>query len=766
MQINIINTMSKLPFILPRNSDGFNQKGKPQTPISTTSETYNSNQTDILPIGQLNQNNQIKYNPLINEAKFADFESKMILLEEANSILLNRLLETEKNFDLKLKQVEQKNDLERVSRSTTDRTVNEINEKNNYDSTDLRKKIILIQNYLEKEEKRKIDQKAIEADIYKRQLDKITKQITSTVKMEVDARYKADIVNQDNLQVVAARLDNEIELIKREMEVFLSSTKAELQQTSKDCSERTHNVSKYIDRQLCGANIGQTNTLDNLKSFVSKLTEQVKTNFLAQSTHNDSFDSRVTAIEESLPLFREILYQYVGTVEERILQKMKDFKLYADLNIKKVHEEVNNSIRDLSNNINKNNQILSQHVIDTRSRVNVRFEEIERENKLRFKTICEDFTTITNRLYLLEDILKQNGDDNQAYQKKINEDVSSVKIYIDLQAINEKIIREIETSVLRQNIKDCIDALTNIGANFETNMSEINNNSNSNYNGLVDRINFLQDALNQIAEKEFEMFNGVKNRSDVIEVNQIISEIMFKVENNNIIEQLQQNKQFEIDMKNEISCLYSTLDNSGNNMNELLNDLTNIRNANKENERIIAVNKTIEQILNTVDLRARELHTTSNNTNQAGHDMIKLVNALERKLNDYVSSNEIELIAIKELIAQVGDRNRLHGDTSITDINNTLYQIITNAEFENVYKELNKNHIIPSNQGIEKKIEANNDITKKVLGDYSDIIDSKIAKAMEKVKEDNINMWTNAVELAQKYNESSGMLLINYIIYE
>lgn len=741
--------MSKLPRI-PRKSDGFNQYGKPQTPISTISETYNTNQTDTFNVGQLNQNNFGKYNPLLNEAKFADFETKIIVLEESNAMLLNRL-----------KVIEQRISLASESKITADKPINEINQKNNYESSDLKGKIVLIQNYIEKEEKRKIDQKTIEADMYKRQLDKITKQISSTVKMEVDARYKADIINQDNLQSFATRVENEIELLKREIEIFLSTTKAELQQTSKDCSERTHNVSKYIDRQLNGANVGQGSSTDNLKSFVSKLTEQVKTNFSSQSTHNDNFDLRIKAIEESLPLLRENLYQYVNTVEDRIIQKLKDFKLYADLNIKKAHENATNSIEELSRNVDKSNHVLSQHVIDTRSRTNARFEEIERENKLRFKTISEDFITIANRMYSVEDIMKQHSDANKDYRNKINDDVSSVKIYLDLQAINERIIRDIESSVLRQNVKDCIDACNMIGAKVETDVTEINNNSNLGLNALVDRVNLLQNSLDQILEKEHDMFDGVKTRSDAIEVNQLLNEIMFKVENSNIIEELQRKKQFEIDMKNEITGLYSTIDSLGNNMNEKLSDVNKLRNATKDNERIEAVNKTIEQILNAVDLRAQELQAASGNPVLSNTDIVKSINALEIKVNDSVANNDAKIIALKEAINQGGNNKQ---NLSIGDINFALNQMITNAEFANVYNELNRLKIIPSNEDIEKKIETNNDITKKVLGDYSDVIESKVAKAMEKVKEDNINMWTNAVELAQKYNDSSGILYYHIIL--
>ena len=86
--------------------------------------------------------------------------------------------------------------------------------------------------------------------------------------------------------------------------------------------------------------------------------------------------------------------------------------------------------------------------------------------------------------------------------------------------------------------------------------------------------------------------------------------------------------------------------------------------------------------------------------------------------------------------------------------------MITNVEIDNLYE--NKNNL-NNNKNISKiddsliekvlkQFEKNNEVTKKTLANYSEIIDNKVNKTLEKVKQDNIDMWTNSISLRQKMN--------------
>ena len=86
--------------------------------------------------------------------------------------------------------------------------------------------------------------------------------------------------------------------------------------------------------------------------------------------------------------------------------------------------------------------------------------------------------------------------------------------------------------------------------------------------------------------------------------------------------------------------------------------------------------------------------------------------------------------------------------------------MITNAELDNIYTIINDINNKKSESKIDdkvieqiiKKIEDNNAVTQKALANYSDVIDNKVNKTLEKVKQDNLDMWTNSISLGQKMN--------------
>ena len=97
------------------------------------------------------------------------------------------------------------------------------------------------------------------------------------------------------------------------------------------------------------------------------------------------------------------------------------------------------------------------------------------------------------------------------------------------------------------------------------------------------------------------------------------------------------------------------------------------------------------------------------------------------------------------------------------NINKSLNQMITNADIDNIYEimgdmktskpigevKLDGNEIM---EKLLKQIEENNNVTKQALASYSDIIDNKINSSLEKVKQDNVDMWINSIALGQKMN--------------
>ena len=79
-----------------------------------------------------NNNNDLNpqvINPIVYESKFNDLEAKLITLEQANQILLNRLNENERNFDVQIKELQLRATEERENRYKSDKTISIINDQ-------------------------------------------------------------------------------------------------------------------------------------------------------------------------------------------------------------------------------------------------------------------------------------------------------------------------------------------------------------------------------------------------------------------------------------------------------------------------------------------------------------------------------------------------------------------------------------------------------------------------------------------------------------
>ena len=210
------------------------------------------------------------------DAKIKDLESKLSTLEETNQILLERINTNERNFQIQLKQLQVNNLEERENRYKAEKVINNISEQNNANSNDINIKLNMLQEALVKGDAEKMLQRQNDLESQKYLIGKLTEKITKTVKSEVEARYKADMDGKIFSQKINNKFENSLDILKKEIEEITNQTRAEMQNISRECSERTHNVSKYIDKQISEAIYGKGSANKELKNFVKKLTEQVK----------------------------------------------------------------------------------------------------------------------------------------------------------------------------------------------------------------------------------------------------------------------------------------------------------------------------------------------------------------------------------------------------------------------------------------------------------------------------------------------------------
>ena len=95
-------------------------------------------------------------NPYVMESKIKDLEAKLSNLEQTNQMLIERLNNNERNFQIQLKQIQVSNLEEKENRYKAEKVISSISEQNNANSNDLNLKINMLQEALVKGENEKM----------------------------------------------------------------------------------------------------------------------------------------------------------------------------------------------------------------------------------------------------------------------------------------------------------------------------------------------------------------------------------------------------------------------------------------------------------------------------------------------------------------------------------------------------------------------------------------------------------------------------------
>lgn len=772
--------MSNYNRISAINSDGFKSTlnyGNP-TPQNTTTETFRSNGGNIIstpefktsrPPSNNNFSNTGRLNPIIYDNRMQDLEAKLQTLEQANQILLSRLNANERNFDEQIKELQLRAFEERDNRIKSDKTISLINDQNILNANDLNSKITMLQELIDKGEQINNQQRERDSELYKTLISKLTAKVSETVKMEVEARYKADLNNKVYSQGLTNQFQTELDTLKKDFEDIINKTKYDIQTVSKECSERTHNVSKYIDQQINDAINGKGNSSENLKNFVHKLTDQIKTNLISQNNQNETFALRFNKIENYLKIMKEETYQFIGRVEERLINKMREVKLYTEANIKKSNDYVNNNIYEFSQKVDQNFDLLAGQLIDTRNRINEKFETIEMENRSRFKSLVEDMDEVCNRIYLYEDILKRYDEEYLTLKDNLEKNIADLRALFDVHIVNERMLYTIENNFIQEQVDKMNSNLNEYKEITDKTIEEMKTDTKINFDNVNERINNLNKDINSIEEKNIELKEDVKNKTDNIEVKQIMFEMESRIDSDIIMDLIQRSKNTEFSfgqqlklhdediqkskndisqnkntitqIQNDITRLDTALDTSGNQLTE---QIENIKNRAKEAEREDGVQRTLEKIINNVEtIVERENLMTLTEGNES--NFLKKFEQIEKISND----NQNTIKELKKKVDKLNEEGEKTKKASELEVKQITDQILNNIEFNNIYNILNSGKLLKKKLS-DENIGKNDNILDK---EENDIIDNKINNALEKIKNDNINMWENSVKLTQRVDE-------------
>ena len=526
------------------------------------------------------------FNPYVIDSRIKDLESKLATLEQANKILIERINTNEKSFSVQLNQLQANNLEERENRYKTEKVMNIISEQNNVNSNDLNMKINMLQERIVKGDENKTQQRQFDLESQKYLIGKLTEKITKTVKSEVEARYKADMDGKIFSQKISNKFESSLDILKKEIEEITNQTRVEIQNISRECSERTHNVSKYIDQQIQEAVSGKGSSNEELKNFVRKLTEQVKNSLISITKKNEMIENRLNNLENKDDINKKYYHDFMSTVEQRLIKKINDVKIFTEINMKKHDQYLEQSMKEMIYKIEKNIQFIAGQLIDTRIKINERFETIFEEYHNQYHRLVEDMEEICNRIYKYEDLIKEYEDKFKDINEKVDKSLANIYVREDVQIIQERIIKTIECNFLQEQINNIYNALQKYNIQFKENINELNKGTQNSFEFMNTQLKEQERRMFEIAEKNLNMFEELQKGSDAIEVNQMVNEMVAKVDNLLVTESLQKSKNIEYEImktieehKNNIISSFNEISNNKDNISLLQNKVSNIQHS-------------------------------------------------------------------------------------------------------------------------------------------------------------------------------------------
>ena len=702
------------------------------------------------------------------DAKIKDLESKLSSLEQTNQLLLERITNNERNFQIQLKQLQVNNLEERENRYKAEKVINNISEQNNANSNDLNIKINMLQEALVKGDAEKMVQRQNDLESQKYLIGKLTEKITKTVKSEVEARYRADMDGKIFSQKINNKFENSLDILKKEIEEITNQTRAEMQNISRECSERTHNVSKYIDKQISEAIFGKGSANEELKNFVKKLTEQVKNGLTLINQKNEMIEHRMDSWEKREIENKNEIKKLMNLMEQRLLKKAKDVKHFTEINMTSHDKYLEKNMENILLKVEKNIQFIAGQLIDTRNKINQRFEKIFQDHHGQFRAVCDDLQEICNRIYKYENNLK-------IYENKYNESSEAINKYIsdayaraDIHIIQERILHTIECNFLQEEINKMNSDLTANGLKFNENLNDFIIETRDSTKQLNDKLKEQNNLMVEMADKNMSMFDEAQRARDVIEINQIVNEMVTKVDNSMMVDNIQKSKDTEFKIMEQLQEHNANIKNSIDKINDNKQHIDDLKNNLNSLEKKVSGNDQyildVEQKMMRIKAEADEMERKESVAKVMETMLINVENAITKEKMDKMGEFDFNsmrkaIITMEEQLSTLSstpseidimqkDIKKLYEETdtlknkpkSGDDIKLATVQMLNNVEFENIYSILNSGNLANGQPGGENV-------------NYSEMMENKINGALEKIKNDNEKMWINIVNMKDKVTD-------------
>ena len=749
--------MSKLPPISSTRSSIQN------TEIESINATQNETKEDqnfILP--NIALNNEPVKNPLVINTKINQLETKLLTLEQNYEYVLNKITQDE----IKLNYLENKqnnnqdtnyfnnNPNNSFKQTMSPNTPGEPSSTMGREISILNNKIKYIEQILKNEQELRASEKQKELDFNKMLLNKINSSLTNTIQLEVEQRFKADLMQKNSNMKEIDTLQRQINNIKGQYEQMQSNLLKKIEENNNECSERNQNLAKYVDVRLDDENINKDSR--ELKKFIEKLTDQIKNNMTNQNMNKQYSEKKIKKLYEKLTDSIKDIYDFLNKIEIRLANQIKYLKKYFEINTLNNNNLIESNINSVVKQIEKNMSFLSQELISTQNHTVLEFQNIHKSMKFQNQAVVNDLENLMKHQLQLENIMLNHYKVQEQMNKNFFNTIASFESKLDISLINEKVLRNCENDNIKKEIKTVSGNMTNTNQVLFTDLNRIiQENSTKNENIKKKFAKIEKDIVKNnksISQIELDL-NETLTKVILNEITQIAVEEKTSSELNRVKlfeNSIRNNKEEIIKLNDRIVEAFKSLggvSKEGEKMHEMIKE----KEIRDDVEKIMA--KMVEEC-SILEAKEESFNKIDNLSNRMKENNEKQENNLKEMKNEMIELNNQNEEKIKILEDNIN--NAITG----SNINKSVSEMITNAEIDNIYTIINDINNKKSESKIDdkvieqimKKMEDNNAETQKAFAYYSDIIDNKVNKSLEKVKQDNLDMWTNSISLGQKMN--------------
>ena len=747
--------MSKLPNISSARTSIQNTENESSNNIL---ESPNEERNLILPIlTQENNNNfDMSKNPLLLNSKLTELEAKYLSLEKNYESILNKISSNEKKIFLLQNNMNNNISNNNNLFSKTEKRISSTNEQDKFDRqiTILNNKIKYLEEMLKSDQEIRAKEKQKELDFTKNLFNKINSSLTNTIQMEVEQRFKADLLQKNSNMKEIDLLQNQINGIKLQCEQIQSNFLKKLEENNNECSERNQNLAKYVDVRLDDQNLKKDSR--ELKKFLEKLTEQIKNNMNNQKIENDLCNKKIENSEKKLDNSIKEIYDFLGKIELRTINKIKNLKKYFEINLLTNNNLNEKNITKIVKQFEKNFIFFSEELISSRHYSNLEFQNLHKKIKFHNQAMISDMENLIKHQEQLENIVMNRFKEIEFIKKSIFKETSNLESKVNTYLRNEKIFRDVEHNLIKSEISNVSNSMNNTNEAVFSSLNKILTENNKIQEFIKKKLGEIDKNIlvhkSHIAELRANVYDTVTKL--------LLDEITQKAIEENLFQEISKLKLFEKSIRSnreEIRKLNDRIVDAFKSLGGISQQGTKINDMLVEKEIRDDVEKMMARMVEECVMA------------EAKEENNKKIKNLENKLKENLKQQEQKNSELQNIIEQTGKNGeilikdlekRINASLKNSNIDKSVAQMITNTDIENLYDIINNIKSIKSeakleNQNLEqvfKLIEQNNEVTKKALANYTDILDNKVNNILEKLKQDNINMWENSISLGQKIN--------------